>query len=209
MNLFVERRMLFNHGQEWNPLLIGVLLIEGIDNLAGADILCREQSGRSVAFVIGRFGRTVAWRARQAGLGARKCLDLTLFVRRPHNRVGMRIQVEGNDICGLFGKKRVIAQFKRLHPMWLQLLIPPDTAHRASTYFHLLGQTPCAPMSGIARSFLDRLMYDLGDFLGTDRTRPTRSRRVVQPFQPLVAEIAVPNAARSAEQAPVASQSPA
>src|SRR5260370_9464449 len=155
MNLFVERRMLFNHGREWNSFLIGGLLSEGIGNHVGGDILCREQSGRSVAFVIGRFGRTVAWRARQGGLGARKCLDLTLFVRRPHNRVGMRIQVEGNDICGLFGKKRVIAQFERLHPMWLQLLIPPDTAHRTSTYFHLLRQYPRAPSRAMPTEVLD------------------------------------------------------
>jgi hypothetical protein len=93
MNLFVGRRVLFNHGQEWNPLLIGVLLIEGKDNLAGADILCREQSRRPMAFVIVRFGRTVAGRAGQAGLGTRKCLDLTLFVRRPHDRVGRRSQI--------------------------------------------------------------------------------------------------------------------
>src|SRR5438034_3466211 len=106
MNLFVGWRVLFNHRQELNPLLIRVLLMERIDNLATADILCREQSGRSMAFVIVRFCRRVAWRARQAGLGPCKRLELTLFVRRPHHRVGRRIQIQVHDRGGLLGKKR-------------------------------------------------------------------------------------------------------
>src|SRR5436853_6774298 len=76
MNLFVGWRVLFNHRQELNPLLIRVLLMERIDNLATAVILCREQSGRAMAFVLVRIGRSVAGRARQAALGPGNWLSL-------------------------------------------------------------------------------------------------------------------------------------
>ena len=110
MNLFVGWRVFFNQGQELNPLLIGVYLVKHVDNLAAADILCREQSGRSIAFVIVRFGRRVAWRARQAVLCPHKRLELTLFVRRTHNRVVRRIQIQFHDIGGFLGKKWVVGR---------------------------------------------------------------------------------------------------
>src|SRR5271156_5284488 len=63
------------------------------------------------------------------------------------------------------------------------LVLPPDPSYRTSAYVRLLSQTPCAPMGGIARGFLHRLLYDVRDLLGSDGGWPSRSRRVVQPCQ--------------------------
>src|SRR5208283_3802749 len=131
MNLFVGWGVLFDQGQELKPLLIRVQLVKHVDNLAGADILCREQGGSSIAFVVARLGRRVAWRARQAGLGPHQRLELTLFVRGPYHRVERRLQIQVYDHLGFFGKQSIITQFEGLHPMWLQLQRPPDTAYRA------------------------------------------------------------------------------
>jgi ribosomal protein L35AE/L33A len=38
MNLFVGRRVFFNHRQESNPLLMTVLRMEGIDELTAAHV---------------------------------------------------------------------------------------------------------------------------------------------------------------------------
>jgi len=53
VDLLAGRSAFFNQAQELNPLLMTVPLMKSIQDLSAAHIHGREQSGRSMAFVMG------------------------------------------------------------------------------------------------------------------------------------------------------------
>src|SRR5450631_1603029 len=139
------------------------------DDRAAGHIESGEQRRGPVTLIIMGHGAGAALLHRQPRLGAVESLDLALFVDGKHQCSLGRIKIETNDILDLLGKVGIVGNLEAPYQMRLEAVLVPDTLYARVADAHLFGHHPHAPMRGVGRAFLDRLLNQLELDLGADR----------------------------------------
>jgi hypothetical protein len=92
-----------------------------------------------------------------------------------------RIHVQPDDVFELLDEPRVIGEFERLDPMWLEAMVAPDAGHGSGIGSQVLGQGARAPVRGALRCFVQS---DAHHFLHggrlASRSRTARARGVLE-----------------------------
>ena len=84
-------------------------------------------------------------RERQPELGALQSLALALLVAAQHQRLCWRIEVEPDHIPEFFLELRIVRELEGPGDMRLQLILRPDTLHRAVRYADMTTHAAHAP----------------------------------------------------------------
>jgi hypothetical protein len=153
------------------------------EHLAGGDIEGGEQRGDAMPTVVvsAPLGQTRG--QRQDRLGAVEGLDLGLLVHTKHERGCGRVQIEPDDVAHLLDQLGVVGELEVLNPVGLEPEGLPDPAHREVTETAALGHAAPAPMSGVARHFLQGGGHHRLHLVVADRARGPRARLVEEPRQ--------------------------
>ncbi len=151
MNFLAGVRLdsLLEKGQEFRAIMGWSAFTE---NLSGRDIQRGEQVGGAMPdVVVGAFLAGVEL-DRQQWLGAVQRLDLRLLVQAEHDRSAGRIKVQADDVGDLLCEGRILADFERALPVWLQPVVPPQFRHIVEGHPDTrgagdeLGHLPARPM---------------------------------------------------------------
>jgi len=103
-----------NGPQELQKFLAAMAPMQLADHLAGGDIQCGKQRGRTMAQVVVRAPLGNPGRQRQDRLGAIQRLNLALLVDTQHHRLDRWIDVQADDIARLRHKQRIGGEFESL-----------------------------------------------------------------------------------------------
>jgi hypothetical protein len=153
--------------------------------MAGGDIECREQRGRTVTLIIvGSFGDLPRSHGKH-WLAAIKRLYLGFLIDAQHDGMGWRGYVEADNIAHLVDKIRVGRELEASLAVGLEAKGPPDTLHRRSRKSARPGHPPRTPVRGI----VGQAFQCLGDH-GFDPgivncARCARSRLIAQAIKPV------------------------
>jgi len=101
-------------------------------------------------------------RQGQHWIEAIQCLDGCFFVNAEHGRMLRRIQIEPDDVSGLFFKCRIIAGHVAVQSMWLQPHLRPDAVDRGGAQAGRGRHFAAGPVSASVRRFLLRLLQHSG-----------------------------------------------
>ena len=137
--------------QEADELLVPMLLHVAADNGAIENIERGEQSGRAIALVIMGHRAEAAFLYRQARLGPIQRLYLALLVKRQHDGVRWRIDIQPDDIVELLGKFRIVRELELPVAMRLQPMHFPDAPHCAGADVARGGHHGSGPVRRLAR----------------------------------------------------------
>src|SRR5215203_2468662 len=90
------------------------------DDFAGLRIQRGKQGGRTVPFIVVRPPFDLARLHRQQRLRAIKSLNLRLLIDAEDGGMRGRIEIQPDDVPDLFDQERIVREFERLAPVWLQ-----------------------------------------------------------------------------------------
>jgi hypothetical protein len=151
--------------EETDEFAVAVALHAAPDHRAVEHAERGEQGGGAVPFVIVRHGRAAPGLDRPSGLGAVERLDRALFVNRPHDGVGRRIDPRVRPVAGpragsepdnvgeLGGKARIARPLEGAPAVRLQLVRAPDARHRTQPDANRFGHRSAGPMGRLVRRF--------------------------------------------------------
>ena len=137
--------------QKADELLVPMLLHVPADNGAIENVERGEQGGRAVALVIMGHRAEPAFLHRQARLGPIQRLYLALLVKRQHDGVRWRIDIQPDDIVELLGKFGIVRELELPVAMRLQPMRFPDAAHCAGADVPRGGHHGSGPVRRLAR----------------------------------------------------------
>ena len=157
---------LFQERQKLGGAMAGQALA---DDRAARHIEGGKQRCRTVTLVIMGHGAGPALLHGKAWLGAVEGLDLALLIDAEHQRLVGRIEIKSHDVLDLFGKIGIVGDFEAAHQMRFKAVFMPDTLDARVADAHLSGHRTHAPVRGVDRPFLDRLLDDLELDPGGDR----------------------------------------
>ena len=153
MQMRFTGKLLVQTAQKLQPLLMPMPCLALTDDPALQNLQSGEQSRGPVALVIVRQGPT-PFLQRQTGLGAIQ-------------RLLRRIQIQTYHIGQLLPEFGVAGELKSSHPVGLEIMAPPEVAHRGLAHSLVLRQQPATPRGHPLGFALQRRLHQ-----GFDPFRP-------------------------------------
>ncbi len=166
MNIQFLGRIAINCSEEFEELLMTMAMMALTDDFSFENIQCRKQRSCTITFVVVRHGSRSAFLQRKRWLCPIKRLDLAFLINAKDEGILRWIHVQSNHVFKLFHKVFIVAQFERLHEMRLETVCIPDALHGGFADPAFLRHAPSAPVRGIFRFCLQRLLNDCSHFLG-------------------------------------------
>ena len=142
-------RLLIEAFQEADKFLMPVLRHAVTDHGAIERTQGREQSGGAVARVVVRHRAAAPRLQRQTRLGSVQGLNLALLIDAEHQRFVGRVEVKADHVGELFNEPRIATHLERRHPVGLQIVLLPNSAHGRFADALGFGHHPGAPVRGV------------------------------------------------------------
>jgi hypothetical protein len=137
--------------EEGQELAMAVARLAGVGDPAGDHLQGGEQGRGAVPEVVVGAPLDLTPRHRPEWLGACQRLDLGLLVHANHDRVGRRVQVQPDHVADPGLQLRIGGELEGLGLPGLEVVLGPDSCHRAVADAQLSGQQPRGPVSDAKR----------------------------------------------------------
>ena len=192
MDLFAAGLMDHDVGEERDELSGGVPQRRFAEHLAGLRIEGGIQRQRTMTKVLKAVPFGSARRERPHRILAIQGLDGGLLIHAEHGGVRRRIQVQPDDIRGLFLKVRIVRGHVALDPVRLEPMLAPHPSHHHVTHVQMRGQFARAPVGRPTRRRAACRLQNPGFPLRGAHRRELSAMPAVEPRDPLLGKSFTP-----------------
>ena len=168
--------------QEREELLVAVAMLAFGHDRAGGDVQGGEQRRGAVADVVVGHPFNVAQPHGQHRLCAVQRLHLAFLIDAEHQCLIRRVEIQPHNVPDLLGEIRIRRELEVALAMRLDTKRRPHALHGHMRDTDGVGHAPRAPVRGVGRLLLQRLVDQRHHTLIADLARASRAAGIVQPL---------------------------
>ena len=161
-------------------------------HLSGLGIEGRVERERSMPVVLKAMSLCSPRRERQYRIEPVEGLNGGLFINAEHRGVLWRMQIQSDDVGGLFLEVRIVRSHVAIEPLRFEAVLAPYARDHHVRHPELIGELTGAPVGGGARLALDRPFQNARFEFRGQRARLLPRMTAEQPGEPLVDEALAP-----------------